>query len=959
MKKPLNTSKLHAKVNSEKWEKPFLWTYYLADAYKKTLRVKINQYFNPETTNYFIFASLPFLIYLGQLSNAKYNKYKNNLLFQKTLPGLTSEIPKVSWETLNYTQYKKSLNLNNINHIYYSDNNAFITLNPKWSSEQNSWYVGTFRPDQDMQRKSNGVYQPPNLGINSQAIDYVSRFDWFSIPSRNFTRQYKKSINNQNVNWNFLFHASDDIPSKLQSIYSWSIISQAGFLYIVLLFFAIVQNEYREELLNYVKTFSIYLSDNAKQRLQSASIDDNYRVIRNSKVSLKSVVGSESILPIFANLILYLISARHIASKIFLLVGPPGTGKTLLVSALAGEAQVPVIIEYGKMFQTDFEQHGGDKLKMVFEAAKSISPCLLFLDEIDKIGKRRSHVVLYTSSIESEAQMPNTLNFPYLQNGIGESDSLFSSSFSKVDQYDIPTRSKSNLLESSVSRSNGIETMGPLQTTIQENQISMSKQNSQDVMMLTQLLNQVDGLTDHRNIIVIGATNRPTILDPALTRPGRFDKVIYLDLPGKRKRLDLFKFYSSPGHDSSLNNDLEMNWNYFAKQTSGLSAAHISAAMNRSLLKVIYSSMFGDDLFICREAYYLSGQCLMYAVLPEKAHFSPGNLWSLSTGKDSMRSIGFDKVLKSLISQFNTKAQYEYYLLFLISGKVSETLMLINNDSKNDSSLGNESLKIVGQMILFMRDKYLFYSPKLLTRKQIKFNLLQNTLQLPSQEDYALLQGMTGFSEIQNQSNISFPEKGIRRYDLSFNLDKPWWQLKSFYQISSISRKYGQWYRIFLTDSIQNYRNIEWVPPEKHYHNQTNTSFNFEKALTTDQVLIFFSFEFLNWISTNSQSLRFFKDHLNYYFDLFNHVLSILLIESNPDAKLWENLNWNSIELFQESNLMSNLVFELFNDSFELLETNRSFLDCLVYLLLCNSSISDFSRESYSNRFFPSKSISE
>jgi SpoVK/Ycf46/Vps4 family AAA+-type ATPase len=74
-------------------------------------------------------------------------------------------------------------------------------------------------------------------------------------------------------------------------------------------------------------------------------------------------------------------------------------------------------------------------------------------------------------------------------------------------------------------------------------------------------------------------------LDLALT-PGRFDKVIYLDLPAKRKRFELFKFYSQVRR--------RPNWDYFAKQTAGLSAAHISAAMNSSLLKVISENYFSD-----------------------------------------------------------------------------------------------------------------------------------------------------------------------------------------------------------------------------------------------------------------------------------------------------------------------------------------------------------------------------
>jgi ATP-dependent 26S proteasome regulatory subunit len=95
----------------------------------------------------------------------------------------------------------------------------------------------------------------------------------------------------------------------------------------------------------------------------------------------------------------------------------------------------------------------------------------------------------------------------------------------------------------------------------------------------------MDGLSARQNLVVIGATNRPT-LDLALT-PGRFDKVIYLDLPAKRKRFELFKFYSQVGIEDRI------NWDYFAKQTAGL-RAHISAAMNSSLLKVISENYFSD-----------------------------------------------------------------------------------------------------------------------------------------------------------------------------------------------------------------------------------------------------------------------------------------------------------------------------------------------------------------------------
>ena len=102
--------------------------------------------------------------------------------------------------------------------------------------------------------------------------------------------------------------------------------------------------------------------------------------------------------------------------------------------------------------------------------------------------------------------------------------------------------------------------------------------------MLTQLLCELDGLKDRRDLIIIGATNRPKTLDPALIRPGRLSQIIYIDLPGKKKRFELLKFYSK-----TKNNNI--NWDFFANQTTGLSAAHLSASLNISLLKIIYNSI--------------------------------------------------------------------------------------------------------------------------------------------------------------------------------------------------------------------------------------------------------------------------------------------------------------------------------------------------------------------------------
>jgi hypothetical protein len=108
-------------------------------------------------------------------------------------------------------------------------------------------------------------------------------------------------------------------------------------------------------------------------------------------------------------------------------------------------------------------------------------------------------------------------------------------------------------------------------------------------------------------------------------------------------------------------------------------------------------SLFGDRLFICRSAYYLSGKCLMSAALPKKM-MQPFSLWSFITSDANQirKTLGTRLFLNNLSSKLLTKIQFEYYLLFTISGKVAETLMLFSNNSKNDSNIGIEELKQLG-----------------------------------------------------------------------------------------------------------------------------------------------------------------------------------------------------------------------------------------------------------------------
>ncbi|WP_094745903.1 ATP-dependent zinc metalloprotease FtsH [Vaginella massiliensis] len=183
-----------------------------------------------------------------------------------------------------------------------------------------------------------------------------------------------------------------------------------------------------------------------------------------------------------------------------LLVGPPGTGKTLLAKAVAGEAKVPFFSLSGSDFVEMFVGVGASRVRDLFANAKAKSPSIIFIDEIDAIGRARGKNNFTGSNDERE----NTLN---------------------------------------------------------------------------QLLTEMDGFGTESNVIVIAATNRADILDKALMRPGRFDRIIHVDLPELTERKEIFKVHLRP---LKLGEDVDVE--FLAKQTPGFSGADIFNVCNEAAL---------------------------------------------------------------------------------------------------------------------------------------------------------------------------------------------------------------------------------------------------------------------------------------------------------------------------------------------------------------------------------------
>jgi len=183
-----------------------------------------------------------------------------------------------------------------------------------------------------------------------------------------------------------------------------------------------------------------------------------------------------------------------------LLVGPPGTGKTLLAKAVAGEAKVPFFSLSGSDFVEMFVGVGASRVRDLFKNAKEKSPAIIFIDEIDAIGRARGKSNFSGSNDERE----NTLN---------------------------------------------------------------------------QLLTEMDGFGTESNVIVIAATNRADVLDKALIRPGRFDRMIHVELPELSERKAIFKVHLRP-----LKLGEDVNVEFLAKQTPGFSGADIFNVCNEAAL---------------------------------------------------------------------------------------------------------------------------------------------------------------------------------------------------------------------------------------------------------------------------------------------------------------------------------------------------------------------------------------
>lgn len=305
--------------------------------------------------------------------------------------------------------------------------------------------------------------------------------------------------------------------------------------------------------------------------------------------------------------------------KGILMVGPPGTGKTYLSRAVAGEANVPFFIMSGSDFVEMFVGVGASRVRDLFETAKKNAPCIIFIDEIDAVGRKRGA-------------------------GLGGG-------------------------------------------------------HDEREQTLNQLLVEMDGFGKNEGVIVMAATNRADILDPALLRPGRFDRQVMVDIPDIRGREEVLKIHSK---NKKLANDVDLH--YIAKRTAGFTPADLENLMNEAALlaarrnedEIAREDLEEAEIKVqagpAKKSRVVSPESRKLTAVHEAGHAVVSTFLEkcdpvhMITIIPRGRAGGFTAYTPEDDNDFITKAEMEARIISLLGGRVAEELVLkdISTGASND-----------------------------------------------------------------------------------------------------------------------------------------------------------------------------------------------------------------------------------------------------------------------------------
>ena len=311
-----------------------------------------------------------------------------------------------------------------------------------------------------------------------------------------------------------------------------------------------------------------------------------------------------------------------------LLVGPPGTGKTMLAKAVAGEAQVPFFSMSGSEFVQMFVGMGAARVRDLFKQAQEKAPCIIFIDEIDAIGK---------------------------------------------------------------SRENSLST------------------NDEQEQTLNQLLTEMDGFDASKGVVILGATNRPEILDPALLRPGRFDRRVNVEIPDYLGRLAILEVHAKKVRMSS-----NVNLAAIAKTTPGASGADLANIINEGALLAVRKGRNAVEQWDLEEALevVIAGKVKKDRVLSPKekqavsyhevghaflAHVLPNadEVHKITIIPRTKGALGYTMQLPGEEKYLVTREEMEDKIAVALGGRAAEEVMLgqVSTGASNDIEQATETAR--------------------------------------------------------------------------------------------------------------------------------------------------------------------------------------------------------------------------------------------------------------------------
>ena len=792
---------------------------------------------------------------------------------EKALPILETRIPKnQSPESLFGTQSSTDYTFSSPITFQY------------WSQKElsrNFSTIGTIENTMDQKSIIKRSFVPltkkKNVFLTAGFLPQVSSF----LAQENFENQYSSGVYKKLTS---LFAEKPapifyDLWEPL-TFRSWLVISQVGFAFLVFRILKALADNYGRELLVYLLDLVAllgFLDEDLKQEIEilMGQREKGFRIISKTQKNFSDIAGIQNLLPEVVEIVWFLrnsgreFSMSKTLPRGVLLTGPPGTGKTLLVQSLAGEAEVPVLALSGSSLLEPGES-GALKLEILFQEARRLAPCIVFIDEMDTLAQKRDQVLQNPMGADEVLE-----SFHHEIQGSGTEDIGFQASlkFDTTQSLNDPT-----------------ETM-------------MAQQDMQreKLRILMQFLVELDGIQGRAGVVVIGATNHPEMLDPAIVRPGRFDRVLELGLPGPDKRQDILKLYSQ-----NLGVTKTISWDYLTYRTAGYSAADLASIMNQSSLRAILIESchtvetieHGIDRITTsgiehqklkttsqfstlRVAYYQAGKILLSTLLEHHPPTLVTHLWPRRT---NVRALQIASNLQKYFFRFARRIELEHRIIGCYAGKAAEILLLQSATfESNLSDLGTEDIQFAQNLIDCMIQKWYLYSKTVPIKKTSAILTTKNSNEyrdvpekLPFFNQFLENVESSTSQEILDINNQPSSKQLEIKFDQQSQSYFPvaWWQYQVSDEFEVSTRHFSDWYRLYLPDPQENERNLEWAPPDEFYHGNN-------------------------------------------------------LLENLTDATNWNDISGISIE-YQ----MHSLILQSFNKALILLDQHREILDKLAYELM-------------------------